>query len=140
MFGQRSTFVVLLMGVLALAGCRTAQIENVADAPYGLSASTSAARLTLEDYEKAIIRAGSRRNWLFERVETGHLIGTNDVRGKHTAVVDVKFDTETFSITFNRSANLNHDAAKNVIHPNYNHWVRNLRKDIRAEVQLARAS
>ena len=140
MISRKSTFVFALMGVLALAGCRTVQIENINDAPYGLSAASSPSPLTLQDYEKAIIRAGSRRNWVFQRVDAGHLIGTNNVRSKHTAVVDVKFNTETFSITFNRAQNLNHDASRNIIHPNYNHWVRNLRQDIQSEVQLARAS
>ena len=86
------------------------------------------------------LRGGSRRNWIFEKVEDGHLVATNDVRGKHKAVVDVKFDTETISITYKDSQNLNRDVDNNSIHPNYNHWVRNLLKDIRSEVQLAKAS
>lgn len=140
MIRSKSTIALVLMSVLALAGCRLATLENVNDAPYGVSAASNPAQLTMNDYEKAIIRAGTKRNWIFERVETGHLVGTNDVRGKHTAVVDVKFTNETFSITYKDSKNLNHDASRNEIHPNYNHWVRNLSKDIRSEVQFARAS
>ncbi len=140
MIGSKSTIALILVSVLALSGCRTAQLKNINDAPYGLSAVSSPAQLSMEDYEKAIIRAGSKRNWVFQRVDTGHLVATNTVRGKHTAVVDVTFDNTAFSITFKSSSNLNHDASSNQIHPNYNHWVTNLEKDIRAEVQLARAS
>ncbi len=140
MIASKSTIALVLVSVLALAGCRVAPIENISDAPYGVSAATNPAQLTMADYEKAIIRAGTKRNWIFERVDTGHLVGTNDVRGKHKAVVDVKFTNETFSITFKSAQNLNHDASRGEIHPNYNHWVRNLRKDIQAEVQAARAS
>ena len=140
MIGTKSLTALLVLGVLSVAGCRYEPVSNINDAPYGLSATSTPRTLTMEDYEKAVIRAGVRRGWVFERVEEGHLIGTNTVRGKHTAVVDLKFDAETYSITLNRADNLNHNASTNQIHPNYNHWVRNLAKDIRTEVQLARAS
>ena len=140
MIGSKSTIALILVSVLALAGCRVQPLENINDAPYGASPATAPVQLTMEDYEKAIIRAGTRRNWVFERIDTGHLVGTVDVRGKHTAVVDVKFTNTNFSITYKSSKNLNHDASRGEIHPNYNHWVRNLRKDIQAEVQLAQAS
>ena len=140
MISTKSIAALFILGVLSLAGCREATIENVSERSYGLSATSAPKPLTLEEYEKAIVRAGIRRGWSFERVDTGHLLATNTVRGKHTAVVDVKFTAENYSITFNRSQNLRHDASKNTIHPNYNHWVRNLGKDIRQEVMALRAS
>ncbi|MEL7152841.1 MAG: hypothetical protein AAFN51_03390, partial [Pseudomonadota bacterium] len=89
MFGSKSTIALVLVGALALAGCRAEPLQNLNNEPFGVTAASAPSPLTLQDYEKAIIRAGSRRNWIFERAEDGHLVGTNDVRGKHKAVVDV---------------------------------------------------
>lgn len=132
--------VVALVGVMAVAGCRTAQVANVQSQTYGSSGLGYADRLTLEDYEKAIVKAGSKRGWLFSRVAPGHLVGTVEVRGKHKAVVDVMFDTKTFSILYKDSSHLNYDPATKKIHPNYNSWVKLLEQDIRAEIQALKAS
>ena len=56
-----------------------------------------------------------------------------------SATVDVNFDTEAFSITYKDSQNLNHDASRSEIHPNYNSWVQNLQKDIQSEIALMRS-
>ena len=127
---------IVLLAVVVLAGCRgTVPIENVKNASYGTPSYTVTAPLTLDEYEQAIIRAGSKRNWVFERVGPGHLVGTNVVRGKHTAIVDVIFNAETFSITYKDSNNLKYDAATQEIHPNYNSWVDLLKGDIQTELQ-----
>ena len=125
-----------LLAVVALAGCRgTVPIQNVNNVSYGAAGYTATTPLTLEQYEQAIIRAGSMRGWVFERAGPGHLVGTNVVRGKHTAVVDITFNTETFSITYKDSNNLKYDSAKQKIHPNYNTWVDLLKVDIQTELQ-----
>ena len=49
------------------------------------------------------------------------------------------FDTEKFSIAYKSSQNLNHDASRGEIHPNYNTWVQNLQRDIQTEIALLRA-
>lgn len=132
---------VAMMMALALAGCRaTVPVRNIDNVNYGMTSFTPSEPLTLEDYERAIVRAGSERGWVFEPVGPGHLVGTNNVRGKHTAVVDVTFDSETFSIDYKDSTNLKWDSKKGTIHPNYNSWVELLKADIQAEIQKLRAS
>ncbi|MEM7505719.1 MAG: hypothetical protein AAF415_03155 [Pseudomonadota bacterium] len=130
--------VLAVSMVLALAGCRATPLQNVVDASYGSTASARA--LSLEDYRKAILRAGAKRKWVFTDAGPGHLIGNVNVRGKHEATVDVYFDTEQFSIRHQSSRNLNYDAANQTIHPNFNTWLRNLESDIRAEIQILRAT
>ncbi|MEO0823923.1 MAG: hypothetical protein AAF074_26375 [Pseudomonadota bacterium] len=125
---------------LVLSGCRSATLQNVENAPYGDTGIASARQLTLDEYARAIVRAGTQRNWVFQSVAPGHLEGRVDVRGKHNAVVDVYYDAEVYSIVYKSSQNLKYDAAENTIHPNYNSWVQLLSQDIRAEVQRARAS
>jgi hypothetical protein len=128
--------LIIVFASLALVGCRgTEPIENVSDASYGLVSYSAGEPLTLEDYEQAIVRAGSKRNWVFERVGPGHLLATNVVRGKHTAVVDITFDTESFSIDYKDSRNLKYDSSTQEIHPNYNAWVDLPKVDIQTEIQ-----
>lgn len=128
----------LIVTMLAVAGCRAAPLYNATDLTFAQPATQ--ATLSLEDYKKAIIRAGAKRNWSFEEAGPGHLIGSVAVRAKHFATVDVTFDTEQFSITYNNSRNLNYNAGRNEIHPNYNTWVKNLQKDIQAEITRLKAS
>lgn len=128
----------ILVTMLAIAGCRAAPIYNATDLAFAQPATQAA--LTLEDYKKAIIRAGAKRNWTFEEEAPGHLVGSVAVRAKHFATVDVMFDTEKFSITYKNSRNLNYSASRNEIHPNYNAWVQNLQKDIQSEITRLKAS
>ena len=131
---------IALVAMVALAGCRApVPVQNLDNVKYGMSEYTPRKTLTLEDYERAIIRAGSERNWIFEPAGPGHLIGTNDIRGKHKAVVDVTFTTESFSIDYKNSQNLDYNANAGTIHPNYNNWVELLKADIQAEIQKMRA-
>lgn len=136
---KRSHFAVIsvLAVVTLVAGCRTAPLVNIPDTPY--AGSAPAAVLTLEDYEAAIIRAGASRDWTFERTGPGHLVGSVTVRGKHSAVVDVVFDTDSYSISYKSSYNLNYESSQNVIHPNYNAWVDNLKQEIDREIAALRA-
>ncbi|MEM6942338.1 MAG: hypothetical protein AAF416_04525 [Pseudomonadota bacterium] len=137
----KPAFLAMAVVALALAGCRQpTPVLTIESLPYQAEAGASAQQPTLSEYERAIIRAGSNRGWTFSRLETGHLEGRILVRGKHTAVVDVFFDDETFSILYKDSSNLEYNEAAATIHPNYNSWVRNLEQDIQAEVQRLRFS
>jgi hypothetical protein len=51
---------------------------------------------------------------------------------RHQAVVEILFDTESYSITYLDSTNLKYDGAE--IHQNYNSWVRNLSNAIYAQI------
>jgi len=50
----------------------------------------------------------------------------------HSADADVRFSPKTYSITYRDSTNL--DASGGQIHNNYNGWVQNLDREIRAEL------
>lgn len=134
----RVTAIAAITLALVLAGCRAAPLLDIKGAPYG--AATSYKRLSYQDYENAIIRAGAQRDWVFKRLGQGHLEGRINVRGKHTAVVDIYFDTNEFSIIHKASSGLKFDPSQGTIHPNYNSWIMNLEQDIRSEVQVMRAS
>lgn len=113
--------------VAALAGCRTSEVYNVQDA--ALSTPPAAEMLEVEN---AIKRAGGGLGWQIKRADRdqpGHLIGRLPIRS-HVAVVDIKHNTKTFSITYKDSTNLKYDAQEGKIHANYNGWVQNLREAI----------
>lgn len=129
-----------LLSILVLAGCRAAPIYNASDVAFTIPPTSSQKELTLDDYKDAIIRGGARRGWTFEDAGPGHLIGNVAVRNKHFATVDIVFDTKEYSIVYKSSQNLNYNAGRGEIHPNYNSWIRNLEQEIQTEIVTMKAS
>lgn len=112
---------------LLLVGCRTAPVYNVADAPV----NTTSSNVALEDMEKAITRAGVGLGWQMKPVEPGHTIGTLYLRS-HMAQVDIRYNQQSYSITYKDSSELNYDGES--IHSNYNGWIKNLDNQIKAQL------
>lgn len=128
---MRLVATVVAAAALAFAGCATQQpIFNVQNAPIVLAPGKSA---SLGDVSKAIQRAGANLGWQFTQEGPGRMTGRIALR-THTAVVDVEHDTKSYTIKYRDSANLN--AADGMIHKNYNGWIQNLDKAIRAQLQL----
>ena len=119
----------LLTIFVTLAGCNIVPLENVESARL-----RAPENVTLERVKKGIIRAGIFRDWRMTEIEPGHILAQATVRNKHSATIDIFFDTKVFSIRYKDSKNLRYDG--DLIHANYNQWVRNLKKDIQKEMQL----
>jgi len=123
----RSTLKVLIPAVaLLLVGCRIAPVYDVQQAPI-----VSARPVTMADVERAIRVAGASLGWQMVARGPGAMEGTLVLR-EHRAVVDIKYDTKTYSIKYKDSSNLQYDGAS--IHKNYNGWVQNLDKAIRSSL------
>lgn len=120
----RPRAVVAMLGLLlasALAGCAsTVPVENIhgSAVPSGNS---------LDDVYAAIVEGARIRGWKIEKVEPGHALGTLFVRS-HVARVDIYYSTDSYSIEYKDSDNLEY--ADGRIHRNYNKWVENLNGDI----------
>jgi len=69
--------------------------------------------------------------WVMTPNDPGLVTGRIVLRG-HTAVVDVRYTPKDFSITYKDSTNLDYKDGQ--IHKNYNGWVENLDRDIRANL------
>jgi len=132
---MRVSPIKLLLSVflgLSLVACTGAPIRNVPESK--ISASKP---LVMEDVQGAIKRAGAGLGWRMVDGGPGKMIGTLNLR-KHTAIVDVVYDTSKYSITYNDSNELNFRPAKKdgqpSIHKNYNSWVVNLDNAIQREL------
>jgi hypothetical protein len=91
----------------------------------------TASTATTENVHAAILRAGESRNWIMKDMGGDVVRATYAPRG-HEAVVDVSYDTQTFSIAHVSSRDMNEAGGK--ISHHYNRWVRNLEKDIVFEI------
>lgn len=90
---------------------------------------------TLENIEKAVIRAGMQLGWQIAPQGLGKAEGVLVLR-THRAVVDITYDTKSFSITYKDSVNLDYKAQDRTIHSNYNGWIQNLEKAIRIQTTV----
>lgn len=122
----RSSLVLAGIVIAMLGGCRSAGIYNVSAAPVVANKAVS-----MDDVQKAIVSAGVGLGWQMKPVEPGLIVGTLSLR-THTAVVDIKYDTKNYSITYKDSSNL--DYKGDSIHKNYNGWVQNLDSGIRSKL------
>lgn len=117
----------ILISILAvLAGCKSAPVKNIDSAAIAVSGKYS-----VTDVKKAIIRAGASLGWSMKSKGKGHLLGTLNLR-THTAVVDITYKKDSYSIKYRNSNNLNYDGVN--IHSNYNGWISNLNRNI--QIQL----
>lgn len=97
----------------------------------------SGKQLLPEDVKKVIVAAGQQHQWQFvPGPEKNTLIGTLNVRHKHTISVNIHYSTDRYSITYRDSSNMNFkidSSGQKLIHPKYNIWVQNLIANIRTE-------
>ena len=109
-----------------IVACTAAPVMNIEQAP------VTPTPASLADVTKAITRAGAGLGWQMTPVAPGKMTATLTLR-EHRAVVDITYDLKTYSIKYKDSTNLNYDGTN--IHRNYNGWITNLDKQIRANLQ-----
>ncbi len=114
--------------IFLIACGNTAPLMNFENSPI---VTVSGKQAKMESVKKAIILGGTSKGWQMQPVADGHIVGTIFHSG-HMAKVDVKYTTDTYSVTYKDSSNLNYDGAN--IHKRYNHWVRLLNDAIRAQL------
>ena len=120
--------IIVSVLVLLAAGCRgNLPVYNVSDAPV----AASKANPSLDEVGKTIQSAGVALGWQMRLTKPGHILGTLILR-THTAVVDVNYSVKSYSIAYKDSTDLKYDGQN--IHPQYNTWIQNLDKRIRAQL------
>ncbi len=134
-FGEGPVLRLILAIAIALAGattlaCNTAPLLQ--PDPLGGAGSLRANR-------SAVIKGIARRNWERVREEPGLLIARL-TKGRHIAVVRIRYDAEQIAIRYEDSEALKCKATGDScskIHRAYNRWVAQLRKDIARQVTLS---
>lgn len=123
---SKLSVITVTAALIFLAGCRAAPVYNIDNAPIDVSSKHSS-----KDVKKAIISAGKSLGWKMKAKKKGHIVATLFLR-KFVAIVDIKYNTKSYSITYKDSKNLKYDGAN--IHKNYNGWIRNLDNRIQAQL------
>lgn len=114
--------------VLVTLGCMSAKpIQEVSNMPI----STAKSNPTLAEIGKAIVTAGVSLGWQMKETKPGIIMGTYS-SGNVTAVVDVNYNTKSYSIVHKDSTGLSYTGQ--TVHERYNMWVRNLDQRIRAQL------
>jgi len=112
---------LFLLLFLAVAGCHSVPVRPVT--------SSVPANVELKKVETAITKGAADRGWMAKNVAPNVTELTLDSRGHHL-VVDVKYDTASYLITYKDSANMNYDPVKYTIHKKYEKWTALLRQSI----------
>jgi len=114
---------------VAIVACASASVpvHNFNAVPFGAKSSPS-----LDQIGKTIMLAGNSVGWQMVEAKPGHIIATYKIRS-HLAVVDVTYNTSTYNIAFQHGdPGLKYDGQ--TIHQNYNGWVEDLERVIRARL------
>ncbi len=121
----RPLLLVCLMLALALSvGCRKATpIYNPTNVELPSHSKRNMAAMT-----SAIKSACTARGWTASEESRSRIIASHTARG-HTAIVNIDYTANSFSISYRDSMNLNYEGA--TIHKTYNNWVQNLEQEIR---------
>ena len=120
--------VLVLVMVMVVAGCTSRPIVNVTDQPV---VAMAGAQLTADQVRDSIVKAGVGLGWVMTPVSPGLISGRLALRD-HVAIAEIRYSAATYSITHKDSTNLNYRDGQ--IHKNYNSWIENLDRDIRANL------
>ena len=123
-----SVAVAAAVGAICLSGCTAVPVYNVTDASVNAAAGKS---MEASQVRQAIMIAGGALGWRISDAGPGRLEGVLRLR-EHAAVVDIPYSASRYSIQFKSGENLK--GADGTIHKNYNGWVQNLDRGIRAEL------
>jgi hypothetical protein len=123
---KKMVLIVMILLTVALIGCKTAPVYNISDAPVNASE-----KATSDDVKKAILAAGAGLGWQMKVLEPGHIEGRLFLR-KHSAIIDIPYSSDSYSITYKDSTKLRYDGVN--IHTNYNSWIQNLDRAIQARL------
>lgn len=126
-------WIVGILVLVGLASCRMSQLQSIENAPVAYQPGEER---TLDQVEKAITRGGASLGWVMSPAGPGRLIGTLHLRS-HVAIVDITFNTKTYSIKYKDSTNLKYrkdSDGTEYIHSNFIGWIQNLQTSINREL------
>ena len=115
--------------VIAIAACASSSVPVRNYQAVAIAAKTNP---SLDQIGKAIVAGSAAAGWQANEVRPGVIVATHKIRN-HFAIVDIAYTSNAYNITFKEGdPGLKFDGTN--IHQNYNGWVENLEKVIRAHV------
>jgi len=114
--------IALLLTSFMMSACKSSHVYNVHK--HKIDHPKSSKRVYA-----AIRKAGRSLGWKITKIRPGIARGKLYLR-KHLAVVDIYYNSRSYSIRYVNSRNLKYNAQKKTIHKNYNSWVQNLERAI----------
>jgi hypothetical protein len=123
--------VTVLTFLVLLSGCVTQPLLNLNSE--NIPVALNGKQPSYDEVQTAIIKACEDRSWTPTLKGKGLIDASLRVR-RHYAEVTIKFDTNTYSINYVSSQNL--DYADGEIHRNYNKWIIMLSNSIRKEFNV----
>lgn len=95
--------------------------------------NTDGSQPKLDDVKTAIISASRKRGWTPVVSGSNKITANLLVRSKHFAEVEITYNSNTYSIVYKSSRELDYNEKKRKIHRNYNKWVSMLSSSIQRE-------
>lgn len=141
MSSARSIMKFLIAGALLSTSVFVYSHEMDSDKPvsnYGNMEIPAPVRVpagkTTENVKEAILKALPQRGWIGTEIAPDVIEARFDKNGKHTLVVDLKYDAATVAMTYKNSVNLDYKIVDNQqkLHRKANSWMKNLSQDIAA--------
>lgn len=141
MSSTRSIMKFLVAGLLLSASVFAYSHEMDSDKPvttYGnmeIPAPVSVpAGKTAENVKETILKALPLHGWAGTEIAPDVIEARFDKNGKHTLIVDLKYDAAAVAMTYKSSVNLKYEVVDNQqkLHRKANSWMKNLSQDIAA--------
>ena len=128
-----STVAVCLALLLSIgAACAADPLYNPGPIPVPGNKSLESVKTVLQ----AVLRD---KNWQVNHLGSGHMEAQQVDIGKgsmvYVAVIDVKYNAKTVTITYKDSKALDYNKEKNEIDAKYTRWIRKLEKEIRKRLE-----
>ncbi len=121
--------LTIIAGIGIASTAQAARLSDPAPSQWGCELSD-------EQLIQGITIGLSGRGWTITSNDgQGNLVAQVVVRGKHTLVVDIQYDSRTFDINYKDSVNLEYRVRRSGrvnIHRNANSWMENIQTDITA--------
>lgn len=119
-----------LFVILGLTACKTTHPL------YNADSQIAATNISSEVMGKSIASALRYKGWKVLSKTDDEILAGITVRS-HYAEIKIKFNGPQYTIEHVKSSNLDYNGAKNVIHRNYNRWIKMLEAEIGRSAEIA---
>lgn len=119
-----------LFVVISLTACKTTHTV------YNAQSEISTTNISNKVMSKSIVSALRYKGWRVLSKSDNEILAAINVRA-HYAEIKIKFNGSQYTIDHVKSTNLKYNSSKNIIHKNYNRWIKLLEAEISRSAEIA---